>query len=411
MEDLFNIFIASLKQKKTITLNDVFELPYVLLRGYNEKKELQSLGVFFTGQRLARRLIRRIGEFDVSMRVYDPAAGAGDLLLAYADMMPVCGSLEETIRNWSDKMYATDTNPSFVKLLKLRLFLLAKLKVCDKVRIQDLDLVSVNHMFEHVCVGDFRNYKFEIDLVLVNPPYNIVVPETKYNWASGRVSNAAVFLFELQRRYPNAIIAAIVPDVMRSGSRYAKLRKELSGFAMGKEVPVGQFDKFTDVDVFFAVSHRGLHKFKREPRPMTGRSLGDYYTVKVGSVVPYRDIQDGPECYYLTARNVTPDKEVRRFNERIRSMHKPVKGPFIVVKRTSSPADKVRCAASLVASRSLFHVENHLLVLLPNHNVPLKQSRELLQYLNGREVTRYLNRAIRCRHLTVEVVKKIPIKE
>lgn len=413
MENLFDLFVSSLKKRRRqrITKKDVFELPYMLLRAHNKKNELRSLGVFFTGRRLGWRLIRRAGTFDITRRVYDPAAGAGDLLLTYADMMPVSSSLDETIKYWSSKIYATDVEISFIKLLKLRLFLLAALKVYGEVRIKDVDWYCADHMFEHVCIGDFRDFNFEVDLVLVNPPFNIVVPDTKYYWASGRVSNAAVFLFELQKRYCNAIIAAILPDVMRSGSRYAKLRKELSQFAMDKDLPIGRFDKFADVDVFFAVNYPSSSNAQIEQRVVAAKCLGDYYTVKVGSVVPHRDVLDGKECYYLTARNVASGKEIRRFKERIFSLRNPVRGPFIVIKRTSSPSDKVRCAASLILSKSLFHIENHLLLLLPNHNVSLQQSRALLRYLNGFEVSRFLNRAIRCRHLTVEVVKKIPIKE
>ena len=413
MKNLFDLFVDSLKSRreKCIDKKDIFQLPYVLLRENNSKDELRSLGVFFTSQCLAERLIKRTGVFEATRKVYDPAAGAGDLLLAYADMLPIYDSVEETIESWSSKIYATDIEDSFIKILKLRLILLATLKLQGEVSLKDIDLGKVDDVFNNIYVGNFQDFYFDVDLILVNPPYSAILPEVKYQWASGKVSNAAVFLFELQRRYPSVTIAAIVPDVMRSGSRYAKLRKELSGFAMDKEVPVGRFDKFTDVDVFFAVSHLGCQNVKMESLPIMGRALGDYYTIKVGSVVPHRDVQEGVECYYLTARNVSTNKEIRRFKEKIRSLHNPVKGPFIVVKRTSSPSDKVRCAASLIASKSLFHIENHLLLLLPNHNVSLKQSREHLKYLNGLEVTHYLNQAIRCRHLTVEVVKKIPIKE
>ena len=412
MGDLFTSFSLYLQENKNMRLTRrvIFDLPYKILRETYGREFLRNNGIFFTGRNLAQRLISRVGTIDRQWKVYDPAAGAGDLLVNYADCLPVGNTVEETVEAWGGSLFATELEDDFVPLIKLRLLLLAYLKVKGNILINGVHIASARRCFRHIIQGDYMKSSVPADLILVNPPFNCIVITEKFSWGTGKMSNAAYFMYNLEQRYHDATIAAILPDVIRSGSRYNRLRQALPRFSFGKETPVGRFDKFTDVDVFIAVARTSACMDVQQKICRNNICIGDVFNVCVGSVVPYRDPVAGDEHFYLKARNVETGKEKRSFIEKIKSFHKPVEGPFITIKRTSSPSDKVRCAASLIASRELFHLDNHLIIIKAKGDMSLSGYRAIARYLNGKECTRFLNRAIRCRHLTVSIIKQIPIK-
>ena len=64
--------------------------------------------------------------------------------------------------------------------------------------------------------------------IVMNPPftYRVAPPETK--WASGRTSHAAMFLAAaVEGARPGTRLTAILPDVIRTGSRYDRLRSHI----------------------------------------------------------------------------------------------------------------------------------------------------------------------------------------
>lgn len=413
MSDIFSRYCEyiAMNKSKRLTRGVIFDLPYCILRTTYEREYLRENGVFFTGRKLAQKLIDRVGTIDRRWKVYDPAAGAGDLLVNYADRLPVESTVEKTVATWGEIFFATELEKSFVPLIKLRLLLLAYLKVHSSMLLRDVELTLVTNCFKHVIHGNFLDSEILADLILVNPPFNGVVIHDRFSWGAGRMSNAAYFIYTLEKLYPNSTIAAILPDVIRSGSRYNKLRQVLPRFSLEKETPVGRFDKFTDVDVFIAVARKLYKQGSQHRRRSRNICIGDLFDVHVGSVVPHREPIAGDENYYLTAKNVETGKEMRCFSEKIRSFHKPIKGPFIIAKRTSSPSDRVRCSASLIATRESFHLENHLIFIKAKEDIDMNRYREITRFLNSQECSCFLNRAIRCRHLTVSTVKQIPIKD
>ena len=411
--DLYNKYLQYLKKNGNLRLTRklIFDYPYTLLRQACDHRTLRERGIFFTGSKLAKALIKKIGTINLGWKVYDPTAGAGDLIVNYAEKLPTKESVESTVEWWGRIIYATELEASFVPLIKLRLLLLAYYRVCGAVKLQDINVRMVRHQFANIIAGDYADFRFDVDVVIVNPPFNSMVLKCRTEWGGGKVSNAAVILYSLEQLYGNAIIAAILPDVIRSGSRYARLRNCLPRYLIDGERSLGRFDKFTDVDVFFALGKRCDNRIL--PKTTTSRlpCIDDLFYVHVGNIVPHRDPKAGDLQYYLTARNVVTGEVMRDFKEQIKSLHKSVVGPFVTIKRTSSPSDKVRCAASLIASRNSFFVENHLIVLKAKQAMSLTRYRKIMHYLIGDECTCFLNRTIRCRHLTVEAVKQIPIKE
>lgn len=142
-------------------------------------------------------------------------------------------------------------------------------------------------------------------------------------------------------------------------------------------------------------------------KPKIKSVFGDVFDVKVGPVVPFRDPKKGKYYLYIEPSNVrawgeiTPKKVFRRFN---RTVYDP---PFVVVRRTSGPSDKIRAVASIIKGKRALAVENHLLILKPK-NGGIKLCRSAKKTLKTQAATNWLNKKIRCRHLTVESIMSMP---
>ena len=174
----------------------------------------------------------------------------------------------------------------------------------------------------------------------------------------------------------------------------------------------GRFDKWTDVDVFILTLSKTNSKksvgriwWKSIKKAHQGR-IGDRFKVHVGAVVPHRDLQKGPCVAYVHARTLTPWREVKRIGERRKFNGTLFEPPFVAVRRTSRPGDK-RAIASIVRGKRKVAVENHLIVLFPKRKT-IGECRKLVQVLKSAETDRWLNKRIRCRHLTVQALQELP---
>jgi hypothetical protein len=210
-------------------------------------------------------------------------------------------------------------------------------------------------------------------------------------WAAGKIQIAGWFLEKLLRTAPEGQhVVAVLPDVLRSGTRYRKWRDMLSRLCVSIDIELaGRFDTNTDVDVFILYA------------------VADFFDVHVGSVVPHRDSLEGPSYPYIHARIAPAWQTIDHVSE-----ERPYRGtvfppPFVVVHRTSSPSDKNRCVATIVNEKREVAVENHLLVLLP-HDKSLQSCKHLLEVLKSPQSSEWLNERIRCRHLTVEALRELP---
>jgi hypothetical protein len=230
------------------------------------------------------------------------------------------------------------------------------------------------------------------------------------------VNSAAVFLEHvLDCVLPSTRILAILPEVLRTGTRYAKWRRLISQRAERLAMEsYGIFDNSADVDVFFLVLKRrpeicpgaSANWLGRESQP--GSTLSDHFNITVGPVVPYRTPRIGPRRRYLHPRNVPAWKVVRRTTETRHFDGTVFKPPFVVIRRTSRPGDKFRAVAAEVHGANPVAVENHLIVCTPK-NGTIKQCRLLIKALKRQQTNRFLDNHIRCRHLTVRAIKEIPL--
>ena len=139
------------------------------------------------------------------------------------------------------------------------------------------------------------------------------------------------------------------------------------------------------------------------------RVIGDLFTVAVGPVVPHRNPKKGKWYPYIHPRllpswttiNVDNAIKKRRFNGTV------FKPPFVVIRRTSRPSDSNRAIASIIKGKSYVAVENHLIVCKPKSGC-LDDCHKLLKLLKLDFTNEWLNKRIRCRHLTVTAIREIP---
>ena len=395
-----------------LSRNIVFSLPYQLLRCENEVSALREKGAFFSGDNLVDFLLKDVPI--VKTRIYDPAAGCGDLLLRYLDKLDLASSFSETMREWEGIVFATEREPSFVKLLKLRLWLLLCMKYQAGTKIGQLVIPDLEERFAGVVCGDAFKHLPEVipNIVIMNPPFQQVDSNGAFQWGAGKVSFAAVFLYEMYKRFPTSRIVAILPDVLRSGSRYEKFRTTVAPDLNSGVRVYGRFDKQTDIDVF-VLDHRPNRRkrINTEAVGTQGRMICNDFDVHVGAVVPHRDPNEGKCCFFLTANNVPPSSKIIKVNEKRKSVHKPVKGPFVVLRRTSSPSDTIRCVSSIVSSAHEFHLDNHLIYLKPRTSKSeLRLCQDVCEFFSSQECSTIVNSLIRCRHLTVRVIRNLTYK-
>jgi hypothetical protein len=371
-------------------------------------EELRELGAFFTGELLAKRLVDLVPHD--RQRYVDPACGCGDLLLAASTRLQVDRSLEKTLVRWNRQLLGRDLVPAFVRATRARLVLAA----LSRGAVLAADLHRPADLLTNVTCADGLTVRPRSgDAVLLNPPYGHVPAPAGCEWTSGRTTEAALFLDRiLDACSPGTYVAAILPEVLRAGSRYGRFRSVVERrLAVRTIQPAGVFDALTDVDVFLlggdAGKGRMIDSARWTPR-VHGPCLGDLCEVSVGALVDYRDPGLGSWHAYLDARGRGRMREVeprprRRFDGTV------VEPPFVVIGRTNRPTQGAgpRVRASIVRGERAVAVENHLLVLKPRDHT-VRGCRALVRIVESERASEFLDERLRCRHLTVGAVEEIP---
>ncbi|MBB5036424.1 N-6 DNA methylase [Prosthecobacter dejongeii] len=387
------------------------------LRTLVNRHQLRNSGAFFTGEKLARQMVQLIAPKNYGdTSAWDPNCGAGDLLLRWSERLRLInGDLEATLLHWEKRLYGVEIHPEFLQVAKRRLILAA---VSRGAKLKHGQLVPDNFFKGLICHDLLHGDMCIPDkaVILMNPPFTMIeTPEDCYNWSSGKVAFAAVaFLNCLKLARSGQQIIAILPDVLRSGSRYERWRKLVSQYASSAKVKVvGRFSNEADVDVFIlhAISGKAGHTnivwFQQSSRQDT-HALGDICEVRVGTVVPHRHTQEGPKVAYLTTADSPPWRELKNLASTIRYSGTCVNGPFLAVRRTSSPSDINRAITTIINYSGSVAVENHLITLRPLDG-KIQTCRRIQKHLRSEKVREWLDGRIRCRHLTVSSLREIPI--
>lgn len=378
----------------------------------------KKAGLFFTSDRIARKVADQVGSvLQANTRIIDPACGAGNLLLACATSLPLGSDLKETLSNWTRRLFGYDLYPEFIRAAKLRLMLLAismhpeETDSVASLRPRDLfKEVKVGNVFDHLPISPSA-------CVVVNPPFGNIHSPVDCKWTTGKAQIAALFIEGLLRSAPEGQhIVAILPDVLRSGTRYRRWRETISSLCTTIAIePAGRFDSHTDIDVF--VLHVRAGKTNISPGLWVSSTtdsdnilptLSDYFHVHVGPVVPHRDLLQGPSYPYIHARTARAWQIVDHLYEERQYSGAVFSPPFVVVRRTSSPRDRYRCVATIVDEQHKVAVENHLLVLLPLDK-SIQSCKNLLKVLKTKYTNDWFNKRIRCRHITVSAMRELPL--
>lgn len=380
----------------------------------------RKFGAFFTDENTAqfaaeflKPVVKRGG------CVCDPACGAGDLLLACTAHLEPAQDLRSTIMDWSGRIFGWDMQQEFVDACRLRLALKSIERSQSRLRVSSAD----PKLFAGVRVQDGLAPTPDlesVDAVIMNPPFTAMQAPPDTTWAKGVINTSALFLERVVSQVsPGTKIVAILPDVLRSGTRYSRWRQQISQWlTVANTIPLQQFDQTTDIHVFVLVAtkktsaHAAMQDWnsrnlKSQTKAENQSTVGDLFDVSVGPVVEYREPNRGRWLPFLMARDlpawtkISGDFPKRRFRGRA------AKAPFVVVRRTSRPEDKHRAVATIIGGRDEYAVENHLVILQPKDG-KLKSCQPLIDTLKRPETSEFLNHVIRCRHLTVSAVKSIP---
>ena len=251
--------------------------------------------------------------------IADFACGVGDLLVACSAHLPVRRSLTKTIAEWSTRLIGRDLQPEFVRAAKARLVLAAVQrgllpKENERLQLEETFL-DIRTGCGHADASNLRTCSH----IVINPPFTLVAAPSDCEWAGGSVNAAALFVDTcLRNAKPGASLVAILPEVLRCGTRYQRWRELIERLTSIKRIEsIGQFDRWTDVDVFVLEAEvrtegrtvKGKKWNKPSPRSGTCR-VGDYFEVSVGPVVPFRVENRGPWVPYFHARASRPGRSL-----------------------------------------------------------------------------------------------------
>lgn len=358
--------------------------------------------------RLGSRLTR-------SIRICDPACGAGDLLLAAARRLPVAATVTETLEQWGRHLCGADISRSFISATRIRLALLAVSRLGYKPAGTSLRLSALLPRFAAIDVLNEPMNLNGVTHIVLNPPFTAATTNAS-GWAVGSVTSASLFLERcIKSTLPGTRVLAILPEVLRGGARYERWRQSILSRARINEVKIlGRFDRWTDIDVFLVdltVRPAALVRTRPWPLPVEPprlKRLGSVFEIHVGPVVPYRDRRRGALRPYIDTRSAPRWGAMRQIREQRRYMGRTFDAPFVLVRRTSRPGDQHRAVATLVSVGVDIAVENHLMVLLPKDG-KVVACRRLLTVLRNPRTTRWLDHRIGCRHLTVGSLSHLPM--
>ncbi|MEZ8425819.1 hypothetical protein AB6C64_00735 [Vibrio cyclitrophicus] len=385
----------------------------IVLREYLTIDEMREAGSFFTGFELAVSAVKSFqSPITFDSVVLDPTCGAGNLLIECSRRLGVESTLSDTLKKWGKVLWGFDIHESFVEATRLRIVIEALNRGVKKdCSIDDALDFLINIKCQNalsVCPESLA----DVTHAIMNPPFTIWPSPKEYYWKEGKI-NAAGIIFDkyLRMLSEGCNVSAILPDVLRSGSRYEDFRSFCSSLFDAECSIWGRFNRKTDVDVFVL---SGVVEHSSNSPIAWFKELGEYmrlsekFDVRTGPLVAYRDSEEGPLLPYFHPRNspawevVTEATEYRRFLGRV------LTPPFIVVKRTSSPSDRYRASATIINLNEDVAIENHMIVIQPKDG-KLKNCKALLKILKSENTNIFLNNRARMRHLTVGVIKSIPI--
>ncbi|KGY11716.1 N-6 DNA methylase [Vibrio tubiashii] len=404
--------LLSQDQEQLQSLVDLDSIDLVL-RELLTIEEMREAGSFFTGQELATKAVSLLPAITSDSVVLDPTCGAGNLLIEASRKLGVEPTLSATLKVWGEVLWGFDLHLHFIEATKLRIIVEALNQGVE----QDCDLEEALELLPNIVVKDaliVEQQELEsVTHVLMNPPFTITPSPKENYWKEGKVNAAGIVFDKYLRNIPKGCkVSAILPDVLRSGSRYDDFREFVSKSMKATADIWGRFNSKTDVDVFLlsGVVDMNSDEILWHHAGHGTAVISDYFDVRTGPLVAYRDPEEGPEYPYFYPKICPQWGVVRETIETRRFSGKALSPPFVVIKRTSSPSDRNRASATLINLRRPVAIENHMIVVKPKDG-RVSTCKKLMRVLRSQKTNDFLNERIRLRHLTVGVIKDIPFVE
>lgn len=406
-------FLSSPDEARLESLVELDSIDLVL-RELLTIEEMREAGSFFTGQKLASKAVLLFREpITFKSVVLDPTCGAGNLLIESSRKLEVEATLSETLKVWGKVLWGFDIHAHFIEAAKLRLVI----EALSRGVAHDCNLDKAFDLLPNIREQDALTVEAEelgsVTHVIMNPPFTITPSPQENYWKSGKINAAGIVFDKYLRILPEGCnISAVLPDVLRSGSRYNNFRHFVASSMKATVEIWGRFNQKTDVDVFLLNGVLGessgvLHWYAIDSEM---GSISDYFDVRTGPLVAYRDPEEGREYPYFHPKNCPLWGVVSTVSEKRRFLGKSLKPPFVLIKRTSSPSDKNRASATLINLQEPVVIENHLIVVTPKDG-QVNTCKRLMSTLRSQKTNDFLNKRIRLRHLTVGVIKDIPFSE
>jgi len=297
----FSWYKVSKKIKKQIiqwvkTNSDIQDAPQVIsLLAEKTLAGLQrrSLGEFYTPTKISEHLYT-LTNFDAcnitTQKVVDPACGSGNLLkVLVSDVVKLVkeGKIgaELTLQSLNDNVFGYDIQPVAILMTKLQL-LLVSIPILERLNTGSANIYELLP-FENIKLEDpLRNSKdywdifAKFDLVIGNPPYLKVIKDNLPFYKdfveifSGQPNLYQMFLWwAIKASRANGTVTFLIPQSIRSGQYFSKLRKEISKSCEIKAITcfTAQEGVFDSVKQQMMIISLKKNKSQQEPPKVTVR--------------------------------------------------------------------------------------------------------------------------------------------
>lgn len=254
----------------------------------------RSLGEFYTPTNISEHLYS-LTNFDAcnitSQKVVDPACGSGNLLkVLVSDVVKLVieGKIaaELALKSLNKNVFGYDIQPIAILMTKLQL-LLVSLPILERLNRGSANIYEILS-FENIKLEDpLRNSKdywdifARFDLVISNPPYLKVIKDNLPFYKdfveifSGQPNLYQMFLWwAIKASRANGTITFLIPQSIRSGQYFSKIRKEISKSCEIKAITcfTAQEGVFDSVRQQMMIISLNKNKSQQDPSKVTVRN-------------------------------------------------------------------------------------------------------------------------------------------
>lgn len=219
---------------------------YVLLQEHDtliNKNIKKELGQFYTPVDIVEQMIFDIFDdiklLDKTDKIVDPAVGTGVLIVEIIRKIIDYNKNIDIISFVNNNIYAFDVNPFAVFATKINIII----NLCNKLGMESIinHIENNNYLLENIKIENSitskRNERFSI--VISNPPYfkldNAMLSDINgyESITYGQPNIYSLFVYwGLNKLKKNGIMSYIIPQSIKSGLYFKKLREELSKYVI-----------------------------------------------------------------------------------------------------------------------------------------------------------------------------------